>query len=146
MARKKNGFDTTMLEKYAERVEAAGGHAALKRATEAAMITAKQEINKKITSKMQQANLPAGGKYSTGDTLDSLDKTMAVDWDGNIAKLPLGFNMDESGITSVLLMHGTPHQAPVKGLKEAVKGQGAMRAMKREQEAALKKILERIGG
>lgn len=36
MARRKNGFDTTALLKYAEQLEAAGGTAAVKRAWRAA--------------------------------------------------------------------------------------------------------------
>ena len=144
--KKKNGFDTSALEKYAERLEAAGGHDAIKRAVNEGMAATKREINNKITKLMQPSNLPAGGKYSTGDTLDSLDKSEAVKWDGNIAELPLGFDMSKSGLSSIMLMHGTPTMAPVKGLKEAIKGQGAKRSAMREQEAAMQKILEELGG
>jgi len=147
MAKKKrNGFDTSALEKYAERLDAAGGSEAIKRAVTAGMIATKQEINKTVTAAMAKSNLPAKGKYSTGDTLESLDKSASVRWSGNIASTPLGFDMSQSGITSVLLMNGTPKMAPVNGLKKALKGDTARRTAKEKQEEAMAKVLQRLGG
>lgn len=145
MAKKKNGFDASVLAKYAEELEAAGGHAAIERATEAAMISAKMLINNEIRNAMQPGNLPAGGEYSEGDTLESLDTTTAVKWEGNTASLRLGFDMSESGITSILLMYGTPKMKPANGLREAVYGESARRTARQEQETAIKKVLERLG-
>jgi hypothetical protein len=146
MAKKKNGFDTTVLMKYAERLDKLGGTDALKRATEAGMAQAKTEINKQITTAMQRSNLPAGGKYPTGATLASLNTDVAPEWDGNVATLPLGFDMSKSGITSILLMYGTPKMPPVAGLADAVKGAKAQRASRKAQEEAMQKIIERLGG
>ena len=115
--KKKNGFDTKALEKYAERLEAAGGTAAIKRATSAAMIQAKLTI---------------------------LSRSTSVDWSGNIAELPLGFNLSED-ITSIFLMYGTPKMPPVNGLYAAMYGPAAQRAAKKKQEEAVKTILERLG-
>ena len=144
--RKKNGFDTTFLQKYGERLEELGGTDALKRATQAGMATAKQQINKTVTAAMSTGNLPAGGKYSTGETLQSLDKSMAVEWDGNIATLPLGFDMAKSGITSILLLHGTPKMRPVTGLADALSGKSARTTARKAQAEAMQKIIERLGG
>lgn len=146
MAKKKNGFDTTALLKYAERLDELGGTDALKRATEAGMKTAKREIDKQINVAMQTSNLPAGGKYSTGDTRESLDESMAVEWSGNVGSLPIGFDMSKSGITHILLMHGTPKMAPVAGLKEAIYGKTAKAKARKAQEEAIQKVLERLGG
>lgn len=146
MARKKTGFDTKMLEKYGERLDELGGTAALHRAVDGGMRQAKAAINKQATAAMQPGNLPAGGKYSTGETLESLDKNMAVEWDGNVATLPVGFDMSKSGLTHILLMYGTPKMAPVAGLEDAVKGDAARRAARKAQEAAIKTIIERLGG
>lgn len=144
--RKKNGFDTTFLQKYGERLEELGGADALKRATQAGMATAKQQINKTVTAAMSAGNLPAGGKYSTGETLESLDKSMAVEWDGNIATLPLGFDMSKSGIVSILLLHGTPKMRPVAGLADALSGKSARTTARKAQAEAMQKIIERLGG
>lgn len=143
---RKNGFDTSALLKYADRLEELGGTDALKRATEAGMAVAKQEINKDITAAMQTSNLPAGGKYSTGDTIQSLDKGMSPAWEGNLATLPLGFDMNESGLTHIFLMHGTPKMKPVAGLKEALYGKTAQRKARKAQEAAIQKVIKRLGG
>nr|DAD71181.1 MAG TPA: hypothetical protein [Siphoviridae sp. ctkyH28] len=144
--KKKNGFDASVLEKYAERLEEAGGHAAIERATQAAMITAKMEVNKDIRSAVQPGNLPAGGKYSHGDTAKSIDTTTAVEWEGNIASLHLGFDMDKSGLTSIFLMYGTPKMQPAQGLREAVYGENTRRRVRKAMEEAIEKVLERLGG
>lgn len=143
---RKNGFDASMLLKYGETLDALGGSDALKRATEAGMAQAKQEINRRASAAMQAGNLPAGGKYATGDTLESLDKSTAPSWEGNVARLPVGFDMSKSGITSILLMHGTPKMRPANGLRDAFYGQAAQRAARKGQEEAIQKIIERLGG
>lgn len=89
---------------------------------------------------------PVGtGKYSQGGTRDSLSRSTSVDWSGNIAELPLGFNLSED-ITSIFLMYGTPKMPPVNGLYAAMYGPAAQRTAKKKQEEAVKTILERLGG
>lgn len=146
MARKrKNGFDTTMLKKYGERLEAAGGTAAVKRAVEAGMKSTKQEVNKLVDAAMQPGNLPAGGAYSTGATMESLNEIFTVEWAGNVANLPLGFDLSGDGIASIFLMYGTPKMAPAAGLREALK-ENPRKISRKEMQAAALKILERLGG
>lgn len=143
--RRKNGFDTTALQKYAEQLEAAGGTAAVKRAVEGGMKSTKQQTNTQVTAAMQASNLPAGGKYSTGETLEHLNKDMSVDWEGNMARMKLGFNLDADGLVSIFLMYGTPKMAPAAGLREALK-ENPLKISRKEMQAACKKILERVGG
>ena len=69
MARRKNGFDITALEKYADQLQEAGGMAAVKRAVQGGMLATKKQVNAEVTTAMQSGNLPAGCKYSTGDTM-----------------------------------------------------------------------------
>lgn len=146
MAKKKNGFDTSALLKYADQLDAVGGSAALKRATEAGMAQAKATINRHVTASMQTGNLPAGGKYSTGLTLDSLHKSMAASWSGNTAEMSLGFAMNISGITSIMLLYGTPKMKPVDGLYDAIYGKTGRTEARKAQEEAIKTVLERLGG
>lgn len=146
MARKrKNGFDTSALVKYAERLEAAGGTATVKRAVEGGMKSTKQEVNKLVTTAMQAGNLPAGGAYSTGATMESLNEIFTVEWAGNVANLPLGFDLSGDGIASIFLMYGTPKMAPAAGLREALK-ENPRKISRKEMQAAALKILERLGG
>lgn len=144
MARRKNGFDITALEKYADQLQAAGGMAAVKRAVQGGMLATKKQVNAEVTTAMQSGNLPAGGKYSTGDTMGHLNEEMTVDWEGNMARLKLGFNMEGGGITSIFLMYGTPRHAPASGLREALKEHPKKISRKKMQEACVK-ILERLG-
>ena len=145
MAKRKNGFDTSALAKYAERLEAAGGAATIKRAVEGGMKQTKQETNKQVTAAMQTSNLPAGGKYATGETMQHLNRDMAVNWEGNMARMKLGFNLQNDGLVSIFLMYGTPKHAPVAGLREALK-ENPRKISRKEMQAACQKILERLGG
>lgn len=142
--RRKNGFDITALEKYAEQLEAAGGTAAIKRAVDGGMKGTKQEVNKLVNTAMQAGNLPAGGKYATGETLEALNTDFAVKWEGNRASMPLGFDLSGDGLVSIFLMYGTPKMAPAAGLREALKEQ-PRKISRKEMQAASKKILERLG-
>lgn len=144
MARRKNGFDITALEKYADQLQEAGGMTAVKRAVQGGMLATKKQVNSEVTTAMQSGNLPAGGKYSTGDTMGHLNEEMTVDWEGNMARLKLGFNMEGGGITSIFLMYGTPRHAPASGLREALKEHPKKISRKKMQEACVK-ILERLG-
>ena len=144
MARRKNGFDITALEKYADQLQEAGGMAAVKRAVQGGMLATKKQVNAEVTTAMQSGNLPAGGKYSTGDTMGHLNEEMNVDWEGNMARLKVGFNMEGGGITSIFLMYGTPRHAPASGLREALKEHPKKISRKKMQEACVK-ILERLG-
>ena len=145
MAKKKNGFDTTALAKYADRLEAAGGTATVKRAVEGGMKSTKNEVNKQVTTAMLPGNLPAGGKYSTGETMEHLNRDMTVNWEGNMARMKLGFNLQSDGLVSIFLMYGTPKHAPAAGLREALK-ENPRKISRKEMQAACKKILERLGG
>lgn len=144
MGKRKNGFDTTALEKYADQLQEAGGMAAIKRAVEGGMLATKKQVTTEVTAVMQPSNLPAGGKYSRGDTMQHLNKDMTVDWEGNMARLKLGFNMEGGGITSIFLMYGTPRMAPASGLREALK-EDPKKISRKQMQAACKKILERLG-
>lgn len=145
MAKRKNGFDTTALVKYAERLEAVGGTAAVKRAVEGGMKATKAQVNPKVKTAIQPGNLPAGGKYSTGGTAAHLSEEMAVNWEGNMARMKLGFILDGDGLASIFLMYGTPHHAPAAGLREALK-EDPKKISRKEMAKACKKILERLGG
>lgn len=146
MARKrKNGFDTTMLAKYGEQLEALGGSAAVKRAVDGGMRATKAEVNKQISAAIQPGNLPAGGAYSTGGTEAALNTVFAVEWEGNKAYLPLGFDLTGDGIASIFLMYGTPYHAPAAGLREALK-ENPKKISRKEMQKVIVKILERAGG
>lgn len=142
MARKRMGVDFPGFEQYMAKLDELGGSKAMRRGVEGALRTSKQHVNPKIIAAMQ--SLPAGGKYSTGDTIKSLDTDMAVDWDGDIAKIKVGFDFSKSGPTSIFLMYGTPRMSPVKGLKAAIYGAKTKKEIAELQADAMAKVIKRI--
>lgn len=142
--RRNNGFDITALQKYGEELEAAGGHDAIKRAVEGGMKSTKAQVNPKVKAAIQPGNLPAGGKYSTGGTEEHLNTDMSVHWEGNMARMGLGFSLVDDGLASIFLMYGTPHHAPAAGLREALKEE-PRKISRKEMTKACKKVLERLG-
>ena len=90
--------------------------------TEDALKVSHDVVTRKIKKSMQEGNLPAKGKYSTGATEKSIIDEPAIEWSGTVASIDIGFDFEISGLTSVMLMYGTPKMKPVKGLKEAVYG------------------------
>ena len=145
MAKRRNGFDASALKKYAEQLEAAGGTAGVKQAVGRGMKATKLKANPKIDAAIQKPNLPAGGKYSTGGTAAHLNKDFTVYWEGNVACMKLGFNLDGDGLTSIFLMYGTPRHRPAPGLREAIREE-PRKISRKEMAKACKTILEMLGG
>ena len=124
-----------------------GGSQAMRRGVESALKASKEYVNPKIESAMATSNLPAGGRYSTGNTKESIDKDMSVDWEGATASVKVGFDFKKSGLTSIFLMegvNGTPRIAPVAGLKNAIYGNKTQKEIAELQGEALNKVIKRI--
>lgn len=144
MARNKIGLQVKGFEEYMAKLDEVGGSGAMKRGVESALRASKQHVNPKIDKAMADANLPAGGKYSTGDTKQSIDQDMSVDWQGMTATIKVGFDFKESGLTSIFLMYGTPKMPPVAGLKAAIYGAKTKKELEAIQAEALDKVIKRI--
>ena len=71
---------------------------------------------------MDRNKLPAGGKYSHGDTEKSIDNEMRTEWNALTGEIKVGFDLKKSGMKSIFLMYGTPKMKPVAGLKNAIYG------------------------
>lgn len=142
MARKKIGLQVEGIDEYMAKLDQVGGSQAMKRGVESALKASKAYVNPKIEASM--AKLPAGGRYSTGDTKKSIDKDMSVDWEGMTASIKVGFDFSKSGLTSIYLMYGTPKMSPVSGLKAAIYGAKAKKEIARVQGEALDKVIKRI--
>ena len=132
MARNRIGLQVEGFEEYMAKLDEIGGTAAMRRGVEGALIESKKYVNPLIEQAMTK--LPAGGRYSTGDTKKSMDKDMSVYWEGMTGSINVGFDFSESGSNSIFLMYGTPRMKPVTGLKAAVYG----------AEAALDKVIKEI--
>ena len=142
MARNKIGLQVKEIDAYMAKLDELGSGKAMKRGVEGALKASKQHVNPLIEKSM--ANLPAGGKYSTGNTKESIDRDMSVEWSGMKASIKVGFDFSKSGVTSIFLMYGTPRMQPVRGLKNAVYGSKTQKELATIQEEALQKVILRI--
>ena len=142
MARNRIGLQVAGFEEYMAKLDEVGGKSAMKRGVEEALKESKKYVNPLIEQAMTK--LPAGGRYSTGDTKRSLDKDMSVDWEGATASIKVGFDFSESGLKSIFLMYGTPRMKPVTGLKAAVYGAKTKKEIAAIQGAALDKVIKEI--
>lgn len=147
MARNKIGLVANGLDEYMNKLEELGGATAMKKGAEKALKASKKYVNPLIEQAMTK--LPAGGRYSTGDTKESIDKDMSVEWEGLTGSIKVGFDFSKSGLKSIFLMYGTelngtPRMEPVTGLKAAIYGNKTTKAIAELQGEALAETIREI--
>lgn len=75
--------------------------------------------SKKVTEDTEAAiaapNLPAGGDYSTGATMESIVRNPEIEWQGSVASVPVGFDFAKEGHGGYLIA-GTPKMSRVEPL------------------------------
>ena len=142
MARKKIGLQFDGWEDYIAKLDELGGSQAMKKGVEEALIESKKHVNPLIEKSM--GKLPAGGKYSTGDTKKSIDKEMRVEWTGMTGEIKVGFDFKKSGPKSIFLMYGTPKMKPVSGLKSAIYGSKTQNEIAEIQEKVLSDYIKKV--
>lgn len=93
-----------------------------KKITEKALQKSFDIVTKKAEAAVAKPNLPAGGKYSTGRTAESIVRTLEVTWTGTEASAPVGFNIKKGGLPSIFMMYGTPRYMKVQAVYDAFYG------------------------
>ena len=78
-----HGFD-----EYAEKLDSLD--ADLKKIFTDALEEAGETITEDTENAVTEANLPAGGKYSSGETKESILKNPKVEWNGTIGQINVG--------------------------------------------------------
>ena len=144
MARKRISLQGDLFADYIAKLDELGGTDAMKKGVEEALIESKKYVNPLIDKTMVKSNLPAKGKYSFGDTKDSLDTNMSVDWEGLTGVIKVGFDFSKSGIKSILLMKGTPKMSPVTGLESAIYGAKTQKEIAEIQEKVLSDVIKKV--
>lgn len=142
MARNKIGLQFSGWEDYVAKLDKLGGTQVMKKGVEEALIESKKHINPLIEQSM--ARLPAGGKYSTGNTKQSIDDDMSVEWEGMTGTIKVGFDFGKSGVTSIFLMYGTPRMQPVSGLKNAIYGAKTKKEIAEIQERVMSNVIKGV--
>ena len=108
------------LEEMIKQLDAVEGD--LRIVTEKALIASKERVTEELRRVTVPANFPAGGKYSTGRTASSIDESKSVSWEGTTASIPVGFDLNISGLTSIFLIRGTPTMEKSRPIFNAIYG------------------------
>lgn len=144
MARKKIGLQFDGWEEYMAKLDRLGGSQAMKKGVEEALTESKKHVNPLIEKAVEKNKLPAKGKYSYGDTKESIDEEMSVEWSGMTGEIKVGFDFSKSGMKSIFLMYGTPKMKPVSGLKTAIYGAKSQKEIAEIQEKVLSNHIKKV--
>lgn len=93
------------------------GHSDLKPVLSGALEDIGEDIGQRTYEAMDKSNLPAKGKYSTGDTIKTVVRQPKVIWNGSVAEINVGFDKMKPG-AGFLLITGTPRMKPVYELEK----------------------------
>lgn len=125
------------FEEYAEKIDRLGGD--LKSIFNEALIESKKLVTPGIKKRMEK-------HHQTGVTEGSIDETMAVDWNGSVGEIKIGFNIKEGGIPSIFLMYGTPRMKKDTALYNSIYGAATKRKISELQKEIFERELDRLGG
>jgi hypothetical protein len=118
----------------------------VKKITEDALDRAGETIGRDTVDAVQKSNLPAGGKYSKGDTEGSIVKNPKTEWEGMIASIGVGFDYSKPGAGGFLIT-GTPRMAPDNALKKIYKQKRYMSEIQKDmREIFNDEIVRRMEG
>ena len=116
-----------------------------KQVAEKALSESFKVVQAKAKDAMQDAKLPAKGKYNTHATEKSLLKTLQISWKGDVAECPVGFDFKEdAGFISIFLMHGTPKMKPDKDLYNVFYGKSVKNKISEIQQDVFFDEIERL--
>jgi hypothetical protein len=101
------------------------------------------ETHKTVTPKVEQLMTPHN---RTGRTKDSIEKTQRVEVQGTLVSIPVGFDIENGGLPSIWLMHGSPKQTPDLKLYRAIFGHTTSSEVAHVQHQALKETIEKYMG
>lgn len=79
----------------------------------------------------------------TGDTEKSLVKKPHINVEGTLVSIDIGFNLEEGGLPSIWLMHGTPKLKPDRALYNALYGRKTAGEVAHVQYHAIKETIDK---
>lgn len=110
-----------------------------------AMEDAAQIVQADVSSAVSSANLPAGGRYSDGDTAASVISSPEVKWSGSVGEVGLGFDKTKPGAGGFLTT-GTPFMHPDYKLQDIFMTKKYARKITDRITERLQKALDELGG
>lgn len=137
-------LDTSEFDAYAEKLDRLG--ADLKTIFTDALEKVGETIGKDTLDAMADSNLPAGGKYATGQTKSTVVKNPKVEWSGMRGSIGVGFDFGKPGAGGYLIT-GTPRMRPDNELNKIYKRKKYMNDVKKDiMEVFNDEIHKRMGG
>lgn len=126
MARNTMQLNFSGFTEYVKELEGIGGD--VKKVVDKALTEVGEKIGQDTKAAVQSPNLPAHGKFSTGETSKTVVESPKVIWSGAEASIGVGFDFGQKGAGGYLIggyyqnYHGTPrHMEPDKRLNEMYK-------------------------
>ena len=137
MARTKNTvtLDTSAFDGIIKQIQDLGGD--VRGAVDMALEQAAETIREDTYEALEPANLPAVGKYSTGQTSESVITDDKVHWTWSIGWIPVGFDYLAQGAGGFLIS-GTPKMKPDMALRKMYKQKKYMSEIQQD----IKDVLE----
>lgn len=141
MARNTLKLDTSGFEEVLKRLDELGGDT--RSAVEEVLTDASKRIHDDTVAAIAKPNLPRQGKYSDGQTMESVVSDATVQWDGDVAWIPAGFDFAKPGAGGYLIKgRGTPTvMSRVKALYDIYVGKRYMTALQNEM---LEKLWDKV--
>lgn len=144
LSRRKLGrIDYRQFEELAEELQSLG--ADLQAVMNTALEDAGKDIQAKTVQAMANSNLPAKGKYSTGNTKAAINLDPKVKWSGTAGSIGFGFDHDKPNAGSWLIT-GTPKMNPDPALAAIYASAKYKSAVTKQIKAALQAELSKLGG
>lgn len=144
MARKQMiSIDFKNFSDYAEKIDKLGVN--LKSVFSKAMEEAAEKVQQDTIAAIQSVNLPGKGRYSTGDTLNTVIRDPKTKWEGSVGEIPLGFDKTKPGAGGWLIT-GTPKMRPDYALEKIYGTKRYESELKKTIEKALQREIDKIMG
>lgn len=137
-------LDTQGFTEYGEKLDALG--ADLRSIFTDALEQAGETIGEDTLDAVAEGNLPAGGKYSTGETKAAVIQSPRVEWEGTTGSIGVGFDFGKPGAGGFLIT-GTPRMRPDKALNQMYKGKRYMKKIQQDMADIFNdEVRRRMGG
>lgn len=136
-------IDFSNFSDYAERLDQLG--ADLKQVIGDAMEQAAETVQDDVRDAMASVNLPAGGKYSQGDTVSSIIIDPKVNWQGSYGEIGLGFDWVKPGAGGFLIT-GTPKMRPNYALEDIFSRKKYLKTIMNQIEEELQDAIDEYMG
>ena len=128
MGRNMLKLDTTGFDRLIDHLKELDGN--VQEAVTDALEQAGETITEDTHDAVSPPNLPAGGKYSHGDTEASIVEPK-VTWVGTTAEMPVGFDFSKPGAGGWLIT-GTPRMRPDMALQKIYKRKKYMQEIQKD--------------